>query len=133
MWKYVLAWIPMIVLAVLNGALRQFGYLPLVGELAAHQLSTFTLILLFTAYFWPLLRRWPPSTGAQAVGVGLLWLAMTLGFEFGFFHYVAGHPWSRLLHEYDLPSGRVWVFVPLYVAVAPWLFRCILLKHPTGT
>ena len=32
-------------------------------------------------------------------------------FELGFGHWVAGHPWSRLLADYDLLAGRIWVLV----------------------
>jgi hypothetical protein len=44
---------------------------------------------------------------------------MTLAFEFLFGHYVAGHSWRRLPADYDLSAGRVWVFAPLWVALAP--------------
>jgi hypothetical protein len=27
-----------------------------------------------------------------------------------------------MLAEYDLPSGRLWALVPLWIAVAPYLF-----------
>ena len=49
-------------------------------------------------------------------------LAMTVAFEFLFGHYVAGHSWDRLLHDYNLFAGRVWVVVLVWVTVAPYLF-----------
>ena len=42
--KYLLAWLPMMIIAIGNGALREFVYKRFVGELAAHRISTFTLI-----------------------------------------------------------------------------------------
>jgi apolipoprotein N-acyltransferase len=54
--------------------------------------------------------------------VGLAWLALTVAFEFGFGHYAAGHSWSELLADYDPTSGRVWILIPLWVALAPYLF-----------
>jgi hypothetical protein len=34
-------------------------------------------------------------------------------------HYLFGHPWSKLLADYDVRLGRVWVFVLLATALAP--------------
>ncbi len=122
MWKYVLAWFPMVAIAIANGALRESWYGNYLSELAAHQLSTLTAVILFGVYIWFVVRFWPPTSAAQAVAVGLLWLVMTIAFEFLFGHYVAGHSWERLLHDYNLLAGRVWPLVLVWVAVAPYLF-----------
>ena len=47
MWKYVLAWIPMVFIAIINGAIREGWYSKHVSELQAHQVSTATGVLLF--------------------------------------------------------------------------------------
>ena len=47
MWKYVLAWIPMVFIAIANGAIREGWYGKHVSELQAHQVSTVTGVLLF--------------------------------------------------------------------------------------
>lgn len=44
---------------------------------------------------------------------------MTLAFEFGFGHYIAGTPWSELVADYDLLQGRLWVLVPFTMMLAP--------------
>jgi hypothetical protein len=67
------------------------------------------------------IRRWRPRSTAQALGVGALWLGLTVAFEFLFGHYVAGHSWARLVQDYDLLSGRLWPLVLLWVAAAPYL------------
>ncbi|MCP5065804.1 MAG: hypothetical protein GY946_04495, partial [bacterium] len=97
MWKYVLAWFPMVAIAIANGVLRQAWYGKHLGELQAHQISTLTGVVLFGVYIWFVVRVWRPVSATQAIAVGLLWLAMTVAFEFLFGHYVAGHPWDRLL------------------------------------
>jgi hypothetical protein len=33
------------------------------------------------------------------------------------------HPWSRLLHDYNLFEGRLWVLVLLWVTLAPYVFH----------
>ncbi|MGA7982466.1 MAG: hypothetical protein WCA32_19870, partial [Chromatiaceae bacterium] len=69
-----------------------------------------------------LMRRRRPSSAGQAWAVGLAWLALTVAFEFGFGHYVAGHPWASLLADYDLTSGKLWALILVWIAVAPYLF-----------
>jgi hypothetical protein len=118
---YVLLWMPMVLIAIINALIRQYGYLRLVGELTAHQISTVTGIVLFGVYIWFVTGRWRIESAGQAVAIGLLWLVMTVAFEFLFGHYIAGHPWERLLLDYNLIAGRVWVFVLLWIAVAPYI------------
>ena len=122
MWRYVLAWFPMVAIAIANGALRESWYGQHLSELTAHQISTLTAIVLFGVYIWFVVRFWPPTSKAQAIAIGLLWLVMTIAFEFLFGHFVAGHTWERLLHDYNLLAGRVWPLVLVWVAVAPYLY-----------
>jgi len=122
MWTYVLAWVPMVAIAMVNGALREATYGKRMTELRAHQLSTLSGIVLFTVYIWGVTTVWPLQTSGQAVAVGVTWLVLTLAFELLFGRYVAGHSWSRLLQDYNILAGRVWVFIPTWVAVAPYVF-----------
>lgn len=120
--RYLLAWLGLPFIGIVNGLIRQTGYRDLLGDLAAHQLSTATAILLFGLYVGWLSRRWPLSSSHEAVTVGLLWLALTMAFEFLFGHYVMGNRWERLLYDYNLLAGRVWVLVLVWIAVAPFVF-----------
>lgn len=122
MWKYILAWVPMVVIAVANALLREKVLAKRLSELRAHQVSTATGVLLFGIYIWVLIRIWRPESPGQAVIIGLTWLGLTVAFEFLFGHYVVGHPWSRLLHEYNLFAGRVWVIILIWVTLAPYIF-----------
>jgi hypothetical protein len=121
-WKYLAAWFVMLLASIVNGTVRDFVYGPYVSELAAHQLSTVTSVLLLGAIMWVFVRRYPPSGERQAVAIGLFWMSLTVAFEFLFFHYVGGHSWSALLANYDIVAGRVWVLVLLWLAVGPYLF-----------
>jgi hypothetical protein len=59
------------------------------------------------------------------VEVGAVWALLTLAFEFGVGHYLLNRPWSVLLADYDLRAGRIWVLVPIAMAVAPALVRAL--------
>jgi hypothetical protein len=55
MWKYVLAWVPMVCIAIANGALREGWYGKHLSELQAHQASTVTGVFLFGNLIFPCL------------------------------------------------------------------------------
>jgi hypothetical protein len=111
----------MVPIAILNGLLRQYGFGPYLSDLVAHQVSTLSGAMLLGLYIAWVMRRWPTASGKQALAVGLLWLAMTVAFEFLFGHFVVGHAWDRLLADYDLASGRLWSLFLAWIALAPYL------------
>jgi hypothetical protein len=121
MFKYFLAWFPMLLLAVLNGTLRDLSYKKYVGDLTAHQISTLTLIFLFALYIGYIIHRFPPASPTQAIFIGMIWVLLTLCFEFGFGRY-RGNSWSVLFADYNLRKGRIWVLIPIWILVAPYMF-----------
>jgi hypothetical protein len=96
---WLVAWLGLPVLGIANGAIRDVNYKRVAGELAAHQLSTATLLVLMAAYLWALERRWPIQTSRRALTIGGIW--------------------ATLLHAYNLAEGRVWAAVPLFTVVGP--------------
>lgn len=119
--KYLVAWFPMLLLAIANGALREFVFKKYMGELTAHQLSTFSLLVLFAVYIGFVMHYFPPASANEAILLGLFWLVLTLLFEFGFGRY-RGNSWEKLLEDYNLVKGRLWILIPLWVAIAPYIF-----------
>jgi len=107
MWKYILAWIPLVFIAIANGLLRENLVALHLKELPAHQVSTVTGIILFGIYIWFILKAWAPNSTREALYVGLIWLGLTITFEFLFGHFVVGHSWSRLLQDYNIFAGRL--------------------------
>ena len=67
-------------------------------------------------------------TARSAVGVGLMWTVMTVGFEAGFGHYVAKQSWSTLRADYDMRNGRLWPLVLVATAAAPAAARAARLR-----
>ena len=120
--KYTIAWMGLVVIAIINGAIREKGYSRLLTELAAHQLSTVIGLILFGGYVLMLTRIWRISSSTQALAIGGIWLVFTIAFEFIFGHFVMGHPWSLLFSDYNLLEGRLWVLVLIWTAIAPYTF-----------
>jgi hypothetical protein len=121
-FKYFFAWFGMMVLAIINGGLRDFTYKPYVGDLAAHQISTVVLIVLFAVYFHFLTSVWPIRSATQAWIIGGVWFLMTEAFEFGIGRFIAGKSWDKLFYAYNVFAGQVWIFLPLWVLIGPYVF-----------
>ena len=116
-----LIWFGIMLTAILNGALRDLLLVPRLGDLGARAISCLTLasaVLIFTWMSLPWIR---PASMTDAWRIGLLWLAMTLVFEFGAGHYIFGTPWRALLADYNLLAGRLWVLVLITTLTAPAL------------
>jgi hypothetical protein len=119
--KYILSWLGLLAIAMVNGAIRDGLYKNHFGELVAHQISCIAGILLFGLFIWFLEKRWPLVSSHQAWIIGFMWLVMTVCFEFFFFHYARGISWNILLFDYRLFEGRLWILVLIWVTVAPRL------------
>jgi hypothetical protein len=119
---YAISWVGMVVLAILNGVIRERVYGQLMRELTAHQLSTLVGIVLFGIYIWVLTGLFTIQSSRQALVIGSMWFIITIVFEFGFGHYAMKHSWSKLFHDYNIFEGRVWVLVLIWIVVAPYLF-----------
>ena len=115
-------WFIFVIAAILNGTFRVSFITPRVGEYAGHVISTviFMCVLLVGTYFFlgyldaDLARN-------DLLLIGALWLVLTVAFEFLFGHYVMGHSWEKLLADYNIFKGRVWILVLLTTFLAPWL------------
>jgi len=128
-WKYFTGWLMMLVIAVANGTFRQVVFQGALGELRAHQLSSVIGVILFGFYIRWLIARWKPSSLPETFRIGALWVVLTVIFEFSMGRFIAGREWAVLLHDYNVAEGRVWVFVLLWVLVAPSVFFAIERKR----
>jgi hypothetical protein len=120
--RYFIAWFPIVVIAFANATGREAVYKRYVGELAAHQISTLTMCILVGIYVWILSKYLKLQSSGQAIGVGLMWLVMTIIFETGLGRYVLGNPWSQVLRDYNISEGRVWPLALLWVTLSPYVF-----------
>lgn len=114
-------WCLLLLLAVVNGGVRDAWLSPALGDTAGRAISSMLLSLLILVATWLTIHWIGPVTAAQAMTVGVVWVALTLAFEFGVGHYGFGKSWAELLADYDLRRGRIWVLVLLATFVAPLL------------
>ncbi|SMC21952.1 hypothetical protein SAMN02746041_01328 [Desulfacinum hydrothermale DSM 13146] len=128
-WEYLIVWLVLAVVAVGNGLIRELTYGRRLGELRAHQISSVLAIVFFSLVIAAAHHVRPLASFSQAVRVGIVWVVMTVAFELGFGHYVAGHSWRRLLADYHVLRGRLWPLVLLWIGAAP---AFIYLWHGIG-
>lgn len=125
MLKYFLLWFPMVILAIINGTARDLWYKKYSTELLAHQISTVSLLLFLGIYIALVIKKYRPQSEAESLRIGLLWLVLTLGFEFGFGLY-RGNSWTQLLEAYNITKGHLWLLIPVWLVLAPYLFFKLL-------
>lgn len=118
--RAVIIWFALLVVAFVAATLRTALLEPRVGEQTAHVAGTLVVVAAFIGVIW-LSAPWvvPELARSELLTLGLSWTLATVAFEFGFGHYVMGHPWSRLLADYDLSAGRIWVLVLLTLLLMP--------------
>ncbi|MFL5511490.1 MAG: hypothetical protein ACJ8CN_03520, partial [Gemmatimonadales bacterium] len=112
-------WFGILILANINGAVREFWLIPALGPTLGRALSTILLSALVFLVGWLSITWIAPPTARDAVLVGGLWLILTLAFEFLVGHYVFHKRWAELTEDYHVLRGRIWPLVLLVVLFAP--------------
>jgi hypothetical protein len=120
-----LAWFGILILAIANGAFRQALLVPRLGEQVGHILSTLLLSVLVIGAAWLLVPWIRPLTARDTWLIGVLWVVMTVAFEFLGGHYLFRTPWERLLADYNVAQGRIWVLVLMTTLLAPVLVQAL--------
>lgn len=113
--RQILLWLPMIVIAFANAALRELFLNKYFTELRANQFSTLTLILFCSVYIWLVFPSLNIQDQKHALFVGALWTSLTVMFEFSM-GLLTHKSWSFMLNNYNLLQGHIW---PLFLI---WLF-----------
>ena len=89
---------------------------------AAHQLSTAIGLCLFSIFFWLLTGAFRLESSGQSLGIGAMWLVLTILFEFVFGHFVMEHSWGKLFADYNILEGRLWSLVLIWTFIGPYVF-----------
>jgi len=121
------AWLLILGLAIVNGVLREAVLVAALGATPGLALSGVILMACVLGVALLLVARLGTVSKRTLLAIGMFWLALTLGFEFGFGRAVAHKSWAQLLDAYALRDGNLWPLVLLVVVVAPlfadWLRR----------
>ena len=114
-----IAWLLILGLAIVNGVLREGVLVPALGARPGLMTSGAILAACVLVVALLLMPRLGPVSKRRCLGIGAFWLALTLGFEFGFGRAVAHKTWAQLLDAYTFRDGNLWPLVLLDVVLAP--------------
>ena len=112
-------WCGLLVIAVLNGAIRVMWLTPAFGDSAAHVLSAFILSAVVIVVAWSAIVWLHPHSANEALLIGDQWVLLTTAFEFLAGYYLFGASWHALLAQYDVSRGEMWVLVLITMLIAP--------------
>ena len=114
-----LVWIVIIFVETVHGILRTLFLQPLVGDFRARQIGVFVgaaLILAVAYAFSP----WLHVQGRRLlIGIGLLWVALTIVFEAALGRIALGLSWERILSDYDFSHGGLMFFGLMFLGASP--------------
>ena len=119
LFRAILAWALIIAAESVHGALRRILLDPDTA-FALRQVSVGVAVLIVFAVTWGS-SRWVAVRGTGALlGVGLLWVVLTLAFEFGLGRAL-GMSVQQIAEGYDLSKGNIMPLGLLATALAPWI------------
>jgi hypothetical protein len=122
----------MMLAETVQGTMRRAFLVPAIGDLPARRLGVVTgsVIVFVVAYLF--VRSIGARSAAQRFGVGLLWVALTLAFEFGL-GAVLGNSWEQMFSDYEPQRGGWMLFGLLFMLFAPALAASVRRSDSTGT
>jgi len=116
-----LVWLVIIAAETIHGILRGVLLVPLVGDLPARQIGVLIGSLLIFGVACLFIRWIAARTKGQLLGVGVVWVVLTVLFEIGLGRLVLGLPWERITEDYDVTRGGFMGLGLLFMAMSPLL------------
>ena len=109
------------VLAIINGGLRDVLYLNRIGKETAHRLSTVILLIIIIIYTFVFQQLSFVESLKESVEIGVGWFVLTLMFEFLAGHYLFKNSWKELLENYKIHKGKLWILIPIEVLIINYI------------
>jgi hypothetical protein len=119
----IVIWLVLMMAESLHGTARTLWLAPYIGDLRARQISLFTGSLLILIIATLLIRWLKASRVSQLLGVGVMWMLLTIGFEIALGRLILGYSWERIFSDYNLLKGGL---MPLGLVI----LTCLRLSLP---
>ena len=114
-------WLLIVIAAIINGVIREKLIVPMAGIETALPLSGITLsiiIFLISLVSVPFIGAMESKT---FLTIGVLWVLLTLSFEFLFGHYIVGKSWKEIMQVFNMQKGDLFIVVLFVTALSPWV------------
>ena len=128
-WQSILAWVILAVLTVLFAIFREAVFIPMTGldgTLARALLLPVAIIYIFVVTCVFLKKTKISFSNRDTLMIGLVWLVLTIAFEFAFGTLVMGNSLATLLADYNIFAGRTWSIFLLALFLVPFIANKIL-------
>jgi hypothetical protein len=109
-----LVWLLIMVAEFVHGMARTVLLQPYLGDCRARQVAVFIGSVIILAVALVCVRWIGAGTTRKLLGVGMLWLVLTVAFELLFGRLVMGYSWLRIVSDYNLIEGGL---LPIGLAV----------------
>jgi len=119
--RALVVWLILIAAEVLHGIARAIFLVPHVGQFRSNQIGVFTGSLIIFAIALVFIRWIGATRSSQLLGIGVLWVGLTLAFEILFGRFVVGASWERLLSDYNVLQGGLMPFGMIALVLSPWI------------
>ena len=119
--KAVGIWLVIVVVAVFNGVFREKVLVPLIGAGFSLPLSGVLLAMLIFLVALLSVSIIGSSEQKKYILIGLVWLILTLSFEFLFGYFIAGKSWQEILGVFNIMKGDLFIVVLFAAGISPWL------------
>jgi hypothetical protein len=119
--RALILWLLIVAAETLQGGLRRMLFDPDV-EFFVRQISVLTGSAIIFAITWAFIRWLKIQSTAGALGVGILWVVLTLAFEV-VIGRALGLGWARIAADYDLLHGGLMPLGLLAMALTPLTVR----------
>jgi len=115
-----LAWMLIMLAETIHGAVREVFIAPVLGDLRARQLGVLVGCIIVFAVAWLTARWMAAGTRRLQITAGMLWVLLTLAFEF-LLGRALGFSWGRILEDYNPARGGLMLLGLAFMGIAPML------------
>ncbi|TFG06558.1 MAG: hypothetical protein EU539_07350 [Promethearchaeota archaeon] len=118
-------------LTILLGIFRESIFIPITGldgTIARIVLIPIPICYVFLITYIFLKRELKNFAREDTIILGIIWLILTIIFEFAFGILIVGNSLENLIADYNIFEGRVWIFFLISLLVAPFIVNKYMLK-----
>ena len=127
MWRNIytqslVVWVILAFVTIFFAIFREAVFIPAIGingTLARALLLPVGLAYTFAIAYIFLRKTKTPYAISDAIRIGILWLVLTIAFEFIFGSLVMGNSLPALIADYNILAGRTWPIFLLGVLLSP--------------
>ena len=119
--RSVSVWLLIALAETLHGTARTLWLAPYLGDFRARQVAVFTGALIILGIACALIRWIGVTQTRGLLGIGILWLILTLAFEFSLGILVFHASWERMTSDYNLARGGLLPLGMVSLTLSPLL------------